>query len=159
MITGIPVRLGRMAVAAATVGALVSAGSASAHAAHTLSPAVAAGTTQVGGALASPGGRTREHVPSPQVIGPVTGGLHHHPFTSSPVPLGLAGSTEREFFVKGIATGSRQVGTWGSDGRWTARPAETASYETRILVRRPGPLQRHGRGRVAERQLQHRRRS
>src|SRR5262249_23696246 len=42
-----------------------------------------------------------------------------------------------EFFVKGIATGYRQVGTWGSDGRWTARPAETASYETRILVRRP----------------------
>jgi Alpha/beta hydrolase domain len=120
MITGILARLGRTAVAAATVAALVSAGSASAQTpgpAHTLSP--------------------REHVPSPQVIGPITGGLHRHPFTSSPVPLGLAGYTEQEFFVKGIATGYRQAGTWGSDGRWTARPAETASYETRILVRRP----------------------
>jgi hypothetical protein len=140
MITGIPVRLGQMAVAAATVAALVSAGSASAQtasAAHTLGPAHAAVTTQPGGALASPGGRPREHVPSPQVIGPVTGGLHRHPFTSSPVPLGLAGYTEQEFFIKGTATGFRQVGTWGSDGRWTARPAETAPYETRILVRRP----------------------
>ena len=140
MITGIPVRLGQMAVAAATVAALVSAGSAvaqTAGAAHTLRPAHAAVTTQPGGAPASPGGRPREHVPSPQVIGPVTGGLHHHPFTSSPVPLGLAGYTEQEFFVKGTATGYRQAGTWGSDGRWTARPAETAPYETRILVRRP----------------------
>jgi hypothetical protein len=140
MITGIPVRLGRTAVAAATVAALVFAGSASAltaTAAHTLRPAHAASATQAGGAPASPGGRPREHVPSPQVIGPITGGLHHHPFTSSPVPVGLAGYTEQEFFVKGIATGYRQVGTWGSDGRWTARPAETASYETRILVRRP----------------------
>jgi hypothetical protein len=140
MITGIPVRLGQMAVAAATVAALVSAGSASAQtasAAHTLGPAHAAVITQPGGALASPGGRPREHVPSPQVIGPVTGGLHRHPFTSSPVPLGLAGYTEQEFFIKGTATGFRQVGTWGSDGRWTARPAETALYETRILVRRP----------------------
>src|SRR5215469_1768252 len=140
MITGIPLRLGRMAVAAATAAALVSAGSASAQTegpARTLSPARAAGTTQPAGASASPGGRPREHVPSPQVIGPITGGLHHHPFTSSPVPLGLAGYTEQEFFLKGTATGYRQAGTWGSDGRWTARPAETAPYETRILVRRP----------------------
>jgi Alpha/beta hydrolase domain len=141
MITGIPARLGRTAVAAATVAALVSAGSAAAQNAaadHALRPArAAAGTLPAGGALASPGGRPREHVPSPQVIGPVTGGLHGRPFTSSPVPLGLAGYTEQEFFLKGTATGYRQVGAWGSDGRWTARPAETAPYETRILVRRP----------------------
>jgi len=81
--------------------------------------------------------RPRERVPSPLVIGPITGGLHGHPFTSSPVPLGLAGYTEQEFFLKGTATGYRQAGAWGSDGRWTALPAETAPYETRILVRRP----------------------
>jgi hypothetical protein len=121
MITGIPGRLGRMAVAAVTVAALVSAGSAAAQDAG----------------LASTGARPGELVPSPQVIGPVAGGLHGRPFTSSPVPLGLAGYVQQEFFVKGIATGYRQVGTWGSDGRWTARPAETAPYETRILVRRP----------------------
>jgi Alpha/beta hydrolase domain len=137
MITGIPGRLGRMAAALATVAALVSAGSASAQdagAAHTL-------TTEQAGAAALPAGAVppgpRERVPSPQVIGPVTGGLHGRPFTSSPVPLGLAGYTEQEFFLNGTATGYRQAGTWGSDGRWTARPAETAAYETRILVRRP----------------------
>jgi Alpha/beta hydrolase domain len=91
---------------------------------------------------ASPGpaagaGRAAGRVPSPEVIGPVTGGTHGRPFTSSPVPLGLAGYTEQEFFLKGTATGYAPVGTWGSDGRWAARPAETAPYETRILVRRP----------------------
>jgi hypothetical protein len=86
---------------------------------------------------AAPARAAQEAVPSPEVIGPVTGGLHGRPFTSSPVPLGLAGYTEQEFFLKGTATGYAPVGTWGSDGRWTARPAETAPYETRILVRRP----------------------
>jgi hypothetical protein len=90
--------------------------------------------TAAGAAPARPAG---EAVPSPEVIGPVTGGIHGRPFTSSPVPLGLAGYTEQEFFLKGTATGYAPVGTWGSDGHWTARPAETAPYETRILVRRP----------------------
>jgi hypothetical protein len=135
MITGIPGRLGRMAVAAAVLAGLVSAGSASAQDAGVSRPLRQA---QPGAALpASTGSRARELVPRPQVIGPVTGGLHGRPFTSSPVPLGLAGYVQQEFFVKGTATGYREVGTWGSDGRWTARPAETAPYETRILVRRP----------------------
>jgi hypothetical protein len=137
MITGIPGRLARTAVAAVTLAALVSAGSASAQdagAARAQRPALAA-AADVG--LASTGGRPREAVPSPQVIGPVTGGLHGRPFTSSPVPLNLAGYVQQEFFLKGTATGYGQVGTWGSNGRWTARPAETAPYETRIMVRRP----------------------
>ena len=137
MITGIPGRPGRVAVAAATVLALVSAGSASAQnasAARTTRPAQGAATTVL---AASTAARARGQVPSPVVIGPVTGGIHGQPFTSSPVPLGLAGYTQQEFFLKGTATGYTQAGTWGSDGRWTARPAETAPYETRILVRRP----------------------
>src|SRR5258708_12574596 len=136
MITGNSWRLGRLAVAVATAAALVSAGSAAAQTAgapRALTPAQGtAGAVPAGAAR-----RPREHVPSPQVIGPITGGLHGHPFTSSPVPLGLAGYTEQEFFLKGTATGYGQVGTWGSDGRWTSRPAETAPYETRILVRPP----------------------
>jgi hypothetical protein len=71
------------------------------------------------------------------VTGPVTGGAHGRPFTSAPVPLGLAGFTEQEFFISGTATGYAQQGTWGTDGRWAARAAETAPYKTRILVRRP----------------------
>jgi hypothetical protein len=71
------------------------------------------------------------------VIGPVTGGTHGRPFTSSPLPLGPARYVQQEFFLRGTATGYLPVGTWHSGGRWTARPAETAPYETRILVRRP----------------------
>jgi hypothetical protein len=89
------------------------------------------------GPAAGAGRAAAGRVPSPEVIGPVTGGTHGRPFTSSPVPLGLAGYTEQEFFLKGTATGYAPVGTWGSDGRWAARPAETAPYETRVLVRRP----------------------
>ncbi|MFC0433881.1 alpha/beta hydrolase domain-containing protein [Kutzneria buriramensis] len=73
--------------------------------------------------------------PSPQVIGPVTGGHFGIPFTSSPVPM--PGYTEQEFFFGGTATGYVQQGTWTDDGRWDVTPAEQAPYETRMLVRRP----------------------
>jgi len=76
-------------------------------------------------------------VPRPQVIGPITGGTHGRPFTSAPLPVQPAGYTQQEFFLRGTATGYLPVGKWRSNGRWTAKPAETAPYETRILVRRP----------------------
>jgi hypothetical protein len=76
-------------------------------------------------------------VPSPLVTGPITGGTHGRPFTSSPTPLDLVGYTEQEFFLQGTATGYAQSGTWASDGQWPVTPAETAPYETRILVRKP----------------------
>jgi Alpha/beta hydrolase domain len=93
-------------------------------------PSAGAGTTPSGPAR----GRG---VPRPLVIGPITGGEHGRPFTSSPLPLKPAGYVQQEFFIKGRATGYLPVGTWHSNGRWKARPAETAPYETRILVRRP----------------------
>jgi hypothetical protein len=100
---------------------------------------IGAGT---GAALASAGhpgdaGLPRSRVPVPVVTGPITGGAHGRPFTSSPVPLADAGYVEQEYFLSGTATGYLPVGTWGSDGRWKVRPAETAPYKTRILVRRP----------------------
>jgi Alpha/beta hydrolase domain len=76
-------------------------------------------------------------VPRPLVIGPITGGEHGRPFTSSPLPLKPAGYVQQEFFLRGTATGYLPAGRWGSDGRWPVKPAETAPYETRILVRRP----------------------
>ena len=76
-------------------------------------------------------------VPRPLVIGPITGGAHGRPFTSSPLPLKPAGYVQQEFFLRGTATGYLPVGKWRGNGRWTAKPAETAPYETRILVRRP----------------------
>lgn len=113
------------------------AAAAAAAAVLTLGPAGAGATPVQAPQAASPAWAAPERVPSPQVIGPITGGIHGRPFTSSPVPLGLAGYTEQEYFIKGTATGYAEAGTWGSNGRWTARPAETAPYETRILVRRP----------------------
>ncbi|HEX3923518.1 MAG TPA: alpha/beta hydrolase domain-containing protein [Streptosporangiaceae bacterium] len=129
-IRGMRTRARWAAVAVATAAALGLAGVTAATAAAR--PAAAG---QAAGQLASRLGG--QPVPRPQVIGPITSGTHGRPFTSSPVPLGLAGYTEQEFFLKGTATGYAQAGTWGSDGRWAARPAETAPYETRILVRRP----------------------
>jgi Alpha/beta hydrolase domain len=122
----------RALVAVAAVLALGTAGAVLGEAAGA-APVRAASPGPAAGAGRTAAGR----VPSPEVIGPVTGGTHGRPFTSSPVPLGLAGYTEQEFFLKGTATGYAPVGTWGSDGSWAARPAETAPYETRILVRRP----------------------
>jgi hypothetical protein len=81
-------------------------------------------------------------VPRPLVTGPITGGTHGRPFTSSPTPPDLVGYAEQEFFLQGTATGYAQVGTWGSDGRWPVKPAETAPYETRILVRKPADPRR-----------------
>jgi Alpha/beta hydrolase domain len=97
-----------------------------------------AGATAAAAAQAQPAPPTAGTLtPRPIVSGPITGGAHGRPFTSSPLPLDLAGYTEQEFFLKGTATGYAQGGTWGTDGRWAATPAETAPYETRILVRRP----------------------
>lgn len=102
--------------------------------------AAAAGTARVTSGT-SAGAQLRAHgtppVPRPFVIGPITGGTHHRPFTSSPLPMGPAGYTQQEFFLRGTATGYLPATKWHSDGRWAAKPAETAPYETRILVRRP----------------------
>jgi hypothetical protein len=53
------------------------------------------------------------------------------------LPLRLADYSQQEFFLRGTATGYLPATKWRSDGRWAAKPAETAPYETRILVRRP----------------------
>jgi len=79
-----------------------------------------------------------ERVPSPTVTGPVGGGIYDLPF--NPMPKRLAdryGYTEQEFFVHGTATSYTPQGVLGADGRWSATPAGTAPYETRLLVRRP----------------------
>jgi Alpha/beta hydrolase domain len=133
MIVGLPGRLSRIAAVSATVLALAPAGATSVQASTTARASDAGGTARAAAVVTGP----RERVPSPVVTGPIAGGAHGRPFTSAPVPLGLAGYTQQEYFIKGTATGYSQVGTWGTNGRWQARPAETAPYQTRILVRRP----------------------
>jgi hypothetical protein len=75
-------------------------------------------------------------VPVPAVSGPITspGGA----FLTPPSSLDLArfGYVEQEFFVSGTAT-AYTAGDLPVDGRWTVTPGDTASYVTRMLVRRP----------------------
>lgn len=47
------------------------------------------------------------------------------------------GYVEEEHLVAGEATAYAPVGALAADGHWTARPATTAPFRTRILVRRP----------------------
>jgi hypothetical protein len=81
-------------------------------------------------------GVARAAVPVPTVTGPITG--PGTPFVASTffdlTPLGYV---EEEFFLAGTATAYTSATPLESDGRWTATPANTAAYQTRILVRRP----------------------
>lgn len=80
-------------------------------------------------------------VPVPTVTGPVTG--PGFPFVASTsfdlTPLGY---TETEFFLSGTATGYTSAAPLGTDGRWSATPGNTATYQTRMLVRRPADAAR-----------------
>ncbi len=72
-----------------------------------------------------------------QFIEPVAG----VPMNSVADAVAETGGLEQEFFIAGTA--SRYEPRDGGDphptnGRWQSRPAETASYRTRILVLRPG---------------------
>ena len=76
-------------------------------------------------------------VATPTVTGPITS--PGSAFLTPPTSLDLAsfGYVEEEFFVAGTATSYTSASPLGTDGRWTATPADTADYVTRILVRRP----------------------
>jgi hypothetical protein len=54
-----------------------------------------------------------------------------------PATLTGPGWTVTEHTVSGTATAYDRAGTWGVDGAWDARPSTTASYTTRVVVRRP----------------------
>lgn len=75
--------------------------------------------------------------PGAVVEGPIAGGAHGWPFAASLDDLGALGYVEEEFFVEGEAGAFAPVGDLGMDGRWDARPADTASFCTRVLVQRP----------------------
>jgi hypothetical protein len=72
-----------------------------------------------------------------ELRGPIEGGTHGFPFTSSAIDLTKRGYTEREYFAKGRARAFRATGAWGKDGRWAVAPTTTTPYTTRLLVRRP----------------------
>ena len=53
------------------------------------------------------------------------------------VDLAASGYVEEEFLAAGMAAGYDVTGEAGPDGRWTAAPAESEPYRTRVLARRP----------------------
>lgn len=76
--------------------------------------------------------------PVPEVSEPITGGERGVPY--NPMPEGFAeryGYVEEELFVSGEVTAYAPDGDLGADGHWSVRPAGTAPYDTRIIVRRP----------------------
>jgi len=79
---------------------------------------------------------------APVVSGPVSGGTHGRPFTSSFADLAGSGYIEEEYFVAGAATVYGARGPLGSDGLWSAVPAGSQPYKTRLLVRRPKDSER-----------------
>jgi hypothetical protein len=70
------------------------------------------------------------------LTGPITTGHVIEPETALPSQLTTYGYEEQEYFASGTAT-AFTAKSEPSDGKWTATPASTASYRTRILVRRP----------------------
>ena len=76
-------------------------------------------------------------VPSPTVEGPVTGGQGKPFIASTTFDLAQVGYTEQEYFVSGTASAYTSSDTLNTDGKWTATPASSAPYKTRILVYMP----------------------
>ncbi len=75
-------------------------------------------------------------VANPAIEVPATKGLG--PFVSSTLfPLEAIGYTQSEYFLSGNASSYVSDAALTSDGKWTVRPASSASYKTRILVYRP----------------------
>jgi hypothetical protein len=58
------------------------------------------------------------------------------PITAQPMDLAQHGYVEQELFASGTAHAFRSTSD-PSDGRWSVVPTTSASYRTRILVRRP----------------------
>jgi hypothetical protein len=66
---------------------------------------------------------------------PATGHISE-PLTAQPSELAQNGYVEQEFFASGTAT-SFTATSIPSDGKWSIEPKSSASYRTRIIVRRP----------------------
>ncbi len=74
-----------------------------------------------------------------QVEGPIPGAAHPPTYD-----LSVSAYVEEEFFLAGTARSFEMAGERSEDGRWTAAPAGSATFKTRILVRRPADVGRFG---------------
>ena len=73
------------------------------------------------------------------ITGRITGGNHGWPFAAATFDLAASGYVEEEWRLDGEAQMyEHRAGTGRSfDGRWSAEPAGTVAFATRLLVRRP----------------------
>lgn len=76
-------------------------------------------------------------VASPVVSGPVTGGTHGFPFTSSAVDLRSYGYAEQEYFFSGTARTFTSEQPLTGDGKWKVQQGSPAPYKSRMVVRAP----------------------
>jgi len=100
--------------------------------------------------LAGAGGaEAQPPAPSPTVLGPVadlshqlTGGTGI--FLADPAPVNLQGTgfIEQEYLATGTAAAFTAAGPLSANGRWEFLPGGTATYRTRIVVRRPATASR-----------------
>jgi hypothetical protein len=74
---------------------------------------------------------------NPTLAGPVTGGLGKPSLILANYPLASVGYAETEYFFSGNASSYSNVGPLGSDGKWTAAPATSAAYTSRLVVVQP----------------------
>ncbi len=91
-------RPSRIMVAAGVAVLVASTGTAAAGTAFAGTAARAAAHPAALPSGAAPSAARGSGVPRPQVIGPITGGTHGRPFTSSPVPLGRPGIASKSSF-------------------------------------------------------------
>ena len=75
------------------------------------------------------------------LTGPITTGHVVEPLSGLPPNLAQYGYVEQEFFASGTASAFGATST-PADGRWSIQPTTSASYRTRILVRRPADASR-----------------
>jgi Alpha/beta hydrolase domain len=73
---------------------------------------------------------------SATLTGPITNGHVIDPLSGIPLDLAANGYVEQEYFASGTAHAFTATSA-PSDGRWTIKPTTSATYRTRILVRRP----------------------
>ena len=83
-------------------------------------------------------GSAPEQLPDdPAVKGPITG--PREPFVAGTLGINLAdvGYEQAEYFISGTAASYTNVGELDADGQWEVEGADTAEFNTRILVYRP----------------------
>jgi hypothetical protein len=98
----------------------------------------ACGNKQGASGVSKPGGMSVQpmYEAEANVAGPVTTGHVIEPLSAHSLDLASNGYMEQEFFVSGTAHAFEATSS-PRDGKWSITPTTSASYQTRILVRRP----------------------